>query len=151
MLSVNRRILISAPHESVRNYLADLGEIAQYEPKVDSFTLSPAGDGAAEAGGRFLGIPWRGTFRFEFRPDGGYRGVMVSGPLRRMECRVMIRPVNGGTVLEHEEDYDLPLLLKPLRPLVKRWLDHTLETELDLIKERAEALNRKVQLDVLDG
>lgn len=148
MLNVNRRVLISAPHESVKNYLADLSEIAKYEPKVDSFALSPAG--TAEAGGRFLGIPWRGSFRFEFTPDGGYRGVMVSGPLRKMECRVVLRPVNGGTVLEHEEDYDLPLLLRPLRPLVKRWLDSTLETELDVIKERAEALNRKVQLDVLD-
>ncbi len=149
MLNVNRRILISAPYESVRTYLSDLNEIARYEPKVDSISLSPAGE-SAEASGRFFGIPWRGTFRFDFAPDGGYRGVMTTGPLRKMECRVMIRPVNGGTMLEHEEDYELPLLLKPVSSLVRRWLDHTLETELDAIKERAEALNRRVQLEVLD-
>ena len=149
MLSVSRRILISAPHESVRSYLSDLGEIARYEPKVDSIALSAAGE-SAEASGRFFGLPWRGTFRFEFAPDGGYRGVMLSGPLKRMECRMMIRPVNGGTVLEHDEEYELPFFLSPLRPLVRRWLVKTLETELDVIKERAEALNRRVQLQVLD-
>ncbi len=36
------------------------------------------------------------------------------------------------------------------RALVRRWLDHTLETELDVIKERAEALNRRLQLQVLE-
>ncbi len=150
MLNVNRRILISAPYESVRTYLSDLKEIAHYEPKVDAISLSPAGE-SAEASGRFFGIPWRGTFRFDFAPDGGYHGVMLTGPLRKMECRVMIRPVNGGTMLEHEEGYELPLLLRPLSPVVRRWLDHTLESELDAIKERAEALNRRVQLEVLDG
>ena len=150
MLNVNRRILISAPHESVRAYLSDLGEIARYEPKVDSIALSPAGE-CAEASGRFFGMPWRGTFRFEFAPDGGYHGVMLTGPLRRMECRVMIRPVNGGTLLEHDEEYELPFFLRPLRSLVRRWLDHTLETELDVIKERAEALNRRVQHEVLES
>lgn len=150
MLTVNRRILISAPHESVRTYLSDLNEIARYEPKVDAITVSPAG-GTAEASGRFLGLPWRGSFQFQFMPDGGYRGVMVSGPLKRMSCRVMIRPVNGGTMLEHDEEYDLPLFLRPLSPLVKTWLDHTLESELDLIKERAEALNRRVQLQFLES
>ncbi|MBI4060419.1 MAG: SRPBCC family protein [Elusimicrobia bacterium] len=149
MLNVNRRILISAPYESVRAYLRDLGEIARYEPKVDSIAVSPAGE-SAEASGRFFGMPWRGTFRFEFAPDGGYRGVMLSGPLKRMECRVLLRPVNGGTILDHAEEYELPFFLKPFRPLVRRWLDQTLEAELDVIKERAEALNRRLQLQVLE-
>ncbi|MDP3543535.1 MAG: SRPBCC family protein [Elusimicrobiota bacterium] len=150
MLNVNRRILISAPHESVRSYLRDLSEIVHYEPKVDAVAVSPEG-GSAEASGRFFGMPWRGTFRFEFEPDGGYRAVMTSGPLSRMECRMMIRPVNGGTMLEHDEEYELPFFLRPLQPMVRRWLDHTLETELDVIKERAEALNRRLQLAVLDA
>ena len=149
MLNVNRRILISAPYESVRTYLSDLNEIAHYEPKVDSLQLSPAGE-PVQASGHFFGIPWHGTFNFEFKPDGGYRGVMVTGPLKHMECKVMIRPVNGGTLLEHDEEYELPLFLRPVGSLVRRWLDHTLELELDSIKERAEALNRRVQLQVLD-
>ena len=149
MLSVNRRILISAPHDSVRAYLSDLDQIATYEPKVDSIALDPEGD--AQASGRFFGVPWSAKFRFEFSRDGGYRGVMVSGPLRKMECRVMLRPVNGGTMLEHDEHYELPLLMRPLRPFVRRWLDHTLEAELDFIKEGAEALNRRLQLQKIEA
>lgn len=149
MLSVSRRILVSAPRESVQRYLSDLKQIAKYEPKVDSIELADGSD--ATASGRFLGMPWRGTFRFEMTRDGGYRGMMVAGPLSRMECRVILRPVVGGTLVERDEAYDLPFLMRPLKPLIRRWLDHTLETELDFIKEGAEALNRRVQLDKLDA
>lgn len=151
MLSVSRRILVSAPRESVQRYLSDLREIAKYEPKVDAIALSDEGGEEASASGRFLGLPWRGTFRFERTKDGGYRGVMVSGPLRRMECRVVLRPVVGGTLVEHDEAYDLPFFLSPLKPIVRRWLDQTLESELDFIKEGAEALNRRLQLNSLDA
>jgi len=152
MLSVSRRILVSAPRDSVQKYLSDLREIAKYEPKVDAIEISDAPEGpAAAASGRFLGLPWRGTFRFERTKDGGYRGVMVAGPLRRMECRVVLHPVVGGTLVEHDEAYDLPFFLRPLKPLVRRWLDHTLEHELDFIKEGAEALNRRLQLQRLDA
>lgn len=153
MFNVSRRILVSAPRDSVQQYLSDLREIARYEPKVDAIAVSAAIEGAepqAHASGRFLGLPWSGIFRFEMTKDGGYRGVMVEGPLRRMECRVALRPVIGGTLVEHDESYDLPFVLRPLQPLIRRWLDHTLETELDVIKEGAEALNRRLQLRSLD-
>lgn len=149
MLSVSRRILVSAPRESVQKYLSDFREIAKYEPKVDAIEVGD--EAAASASGRFLGLPWRGTFRFERTKDGGYRGVMVSGPLRRMECRVVLRPVIGGTLVEHDEAYDFPFFLTPLKPLMRRWLDKTLECELDFIKEGAEALNRRLQLKSLDA
>ena len=149
MIAVSRRILISAPRDAVSSYLSDLRELPKYEPKVEAIALGQQGEAAVS--GRFLGLPWRGTFRFEFARDGGYRGVMVSGPLRRMECRVVLRPVNGGTVVEHDEEYELPLYLKPLRPFVRRWLEQTLVAELDFIKEGAEALNRRAQLSRLDA
>ena len=150
MLTVTRRILVSAPRESVKTYLSDLREIARYEPKVDAIDVG-AEPGDAQMSGRFFGLPWHGTFRFEMTDDGGYRGVMVRGPLRRMECRVALRPVIGGTLVEHDELYDLPLLLRPLSNLIRRWLDHTLESELDAVKEGAEALNRRLQLQGLDS
>ena len=155
MLSVTRRILVSAPRDSVRTYLSDLREIAKYEPKVNSIEVAPTAEGfggqEASAEGRFFGLPWHGTFRFEMTQDGGYRGVMVHGPLRRMECRIALRPVIGGTLIEHDETYELPLLVRPLNSLIKRWLNHTLENELDFIKEGAEALNRRLQLQGLDA
>ena len=150
MLSVSRRILVSAPRDSVRTYLSDLREIVKYEPKVDSIEIAADG-GEASATGRFIGLPWRGTFRFEMTQDGGYRGVMVHGPLRRMECRMALRSVIGGTVIERDESYELPFLLRPLKSLIRRWLDKTLENELDFIKEGAEGLNRRLQLRHLDA
>ena len=155
MLNVSRRILVSAPRDSVQKYLSDLREIAKYEPKVHSIEVAPLveGEPAQEAAvaGRILGLPWRGTFRFERTSDGGYRGSMVSGPLRRMECRMALRPVIGGTSLEHQELYELPLYLRPLSSLIRRWLDKTLESELDSVKEGAELLNRRLQLQRLDA
>ena len=154
MLSVSRRILVSAPRDSVQKYLSDLREIAKYEPKVNSIEVAPPAEGhegrEASAHGRFFGLPWHGTFRFEMTQDGGYHGVMVHGPLRRMECRMLLRPVIGGTVVEHDEAYELPLFLRPLKSLIRGWLNHTLESELDLIKEGAEGLNRRLQLQRLD-
>jgi hypothetical protein len=155
MLNVSRRILVSAPRDSVQQYLSDLREIAKYEPKVSSIEIAAPAEGAAgpeaAVAGRFFGLPWHGTFRFELTQDGGYRGSMVSGPLRRMEIRMALRPVIGGTSLEHEEIYELPLYLRPLTSLIRRWLDKTLETELDSVKEGAEALNRRLQLQRLDA
>ncbi|HAZ07918.1 MAG TPA: hypothetical protein DCZ01_05190 [Elusimicrobia bacterium] len=152
MLTVTRRILVSAPRDSVQLYLSDLQEIAKYEPKVDAIEVSGAEQGSsASVTGRFLGLPWRGTFRFEMTKDGGYRGVMVSGPLRRMECRMILRPVIGGTLVEHEEAYELPLLMRPLKSLMRRWLDATLDNELGFIKEGAEALNRRLHLQGLEA
>ena len=155
MLSVSRRILVSAPRDSVQKYLSDLREIAKYEPKVDSIEVAPATESGpgmeASAEGRFFGLPWHGTFRFEMTHDGGYRGVMVHGPLRRMECRMVLRPVIGGTLIEHDEAYELPFVLRPLNALIRRWLDQTLESELAFIKEGAEGLNRRLQLKGLDA
>lgn len=149
MLSVSRRILVSAPRDSVQAYLSDLAEIAKYDPKVDA--VEAEADGGISASGRFLGLPWRAAFRVEFSADGGYRAVMSSGPLRSMECRMTLRPVVGGTVLERVESCELPLLLRPFSPFVRRWLDHTLETVLDVVKEGAEAHNRRLQLQRLEA
>ena len=119
MLTVTRRILVSAPRESVKKYLSDLREIARYEPKVDAIDAGAESD-SVQASGRFFGLPWHGSFRFEMTNDGGYRGVMVQGPLRSMECRFSLRPVIGGTLVVHDEVYDLPYVLRPLSPLIRR-------------------------------
>jgi hypothetical protein len=62
-----------------------------------------------------------------------------------------LRSVIGGTVIERDESYELPFLLRPLKSLIRRWLDKTLENELDFIKEGAEGLNRRLQLKRLDS
>ena len=152
MITVTRRRLVSAPRASIQAYLSDLKALPAYDPKVGSVSVTEAADGLwVEASGRFMGLPWRGTLRFQLTKDGGYRGVLVQGPMKSAECWVAVRPVVGGTVVERGESYELPLLLRPLSPLVRRWVDQAMETQLDLVKEGAEALNRRLQLERLDA
>ncbi|MBI4371014.1 MAG: SRPBCC family protein [Elusimicrobia bacterium] len=153
MLTISRRLLVSAPAGVVRRYLGDLREIARYDPKVDAVELAAADEEPARAvlSGRFLGLPWRGVFRFEFGSDGGYRGAMLEGPLRRMEFRLSLRPVSGGTMLEHSESYKLSALLGPFQPFLRRRIAFLLETKLDAVKEGAEALNRRLHLQSLEA
>ncbi len=149
MMTIRRRVLVSASRDSVRSYLGDLGELVRYESKVS--VVEPESCGQAHLSGRFFGLPWNARFRFERAGDGGWRGVMISGPLRRMETTVSLRAVSGGTLVERADAYDLPWLLKPLSAALKPALGRALEAALGLVKERAEALHRRRQLQELDA
>jgi hypothetical protein len=152
MITITRRRLVSAPRDSIQAYLSDLKSLATYDPKIGSVQVTEAADGLwVEATGRFMGLPWSGTLRFQLTKDGGYRGVLVQGPMKKAECWVSVRPVVGGTVVECGETYELPLILRPLSPLVRMWAKESMETRLDLVKEGAEALNRRLQLERLDA
>src|SRR5262249_35786505 len=107
---LSRRIMISAPKESVRLYLRDLQRIREYEPKVSRVEVSypDSESGFVEISGKFLGLPWRGSFKLEFTRDGGYRGEMIRGPLWKMIGGYSLRPVIGGTILTHDEHYHFP-------------------------------------------
>lgn len=111
MLTVTRRILVSATRESVESFLASAPE-----------------QGLPRTTGRVLGVT-----------------------LPRVERKTVVRAVNGGTVIEHGEGYALPFLLAPLKPLIHTMLDSELEVELRSVKEGAEALNRRLQLERLDS
>ncbi|MEK7859468.1 MAG: SRPBCC family protein [Elusimicrobiota bacterium] len=152
MIVVSRSILISAPRESVRLYLQDLNNAAQYEQKVDAIevTASDTAQAEAAASGKFLGIPWKGSFKVRFTPDGGYHAEMTHGS-KTAVCVFSLRPVSGGTVLTHEERYQFSLLARPVMRLFKGWLSHTLELELGVIKEEAERLNRQIALQKLES
>jgi hypothetical protein len=110
MLTVSRRILVSAPRQSVESFLASAPE-----------------RGVSRTTGRLFG---------------------VSLPV--VERKTTVRAVNGGTVIEYDEAYRLPVLLTPLKPLLRGVLDSALETELHAVKEGAEALNRRLQLENLE-
>ncbi|MBI4376795.1 MAG: SRPBCC family protein [Elusimicrobia bacterium] len=150
-LILTRRILISAPKESVRLYLSDLKRIAEYEPKVRKVEVSGPSSGLVEVSGRFLGFSWSGSFKALFTADGGYRAEMVQGPLPHVAGGYHLRPVHGGTVVTHEERYLLPWLFVPLRFLLSRWLGRTIERELGAIKEGAERLHRQTQLNQIES
>jgi hypothetical protein len=152
MLTVTKQILISAPKESVQAYLRDLDRMADYEQKVDKVeaTYPEPEMGFVEATGKFMGLRWRGAFKMEFTRDGGFRSEMVRGPLRKMVGGFHLRSVAGGTVLTHDEQYQFGLLFKPLQPVAKSWIAKSMELELGVIKEGAEALHRRRQLDLIE-
>lgn len=152
MLSVTRSILISAPRESVSEYLRDLSRLADYEQKVDRCTVSyPDRETAmAEVSGRYFGLPWRGSFRMVYTQDGGYQSEMLRGPFKRVTGGFQLRSVTGGTWLTHEEHYQLPFTFKFLVPVLRRWLRRTIDVELGVIKEGAELLHRRCALEKID-
>ncbi|MCX5796259.1 MAG: SRPBCC family protein [Elusimicrobia bacterium] len=151
MLHISKRILISAPRELVRRYLQDLENIPRYESKARLLTVTETDQAGARlaASGRFLGLPWRGEFQVEFTPDGGYRASMTVGPLKSMTSSFNLRAVSGGTVLTHEEHYGFRLPLRPLMRLFRPTLGHVMDRELRVIKEGAELVHRRCQLDAV--
>jgi hypothetical protein len=152
MLTVTKQILISAPKESVSRYLQDLGNMTEYATKIDKVDLSepePEG-GLVEVQGRFMGLTWRGAFKMEFTRDGGFRGEMVRGPLRKMVGGYHLRTVTGGTVVTRDEQYQFSLPLRPLTFLAKRWIERSVELELGAVKEGAERLHRQIQLEQIE-
>lgn len=152
MLTAKRQILVSAPKESVRRYLRDLKHLCEYAPKIDDVAVAQDDEqsGVVEVQGKFMALPWRGQFRVDFTQDGGYRREMVRGPLPKMVGGFHLRAVAGGTVITQDQQCQLPLPLRPLSFLWKRWLDAAMDRELHVIKEGAERLNRELQLQQLE-
>jgi len=153
MITLSRKILISAPKESVRLYLRDLENMAHYEPKVNHVQVSypDAESGAAEVSGKFIGLPWKGAIKLEFTKDGGFRSEMVRGPLKKMVGGFHLRSVAGGTELTRDEQYHFSPLVLPLVYVMRRWLMRSMERELHFVKEGAERLHRQLQLRQIDS
>ncbi|MBI5630613.1 MAG: hypothetical protein HY921_06995 [Elusimicrobia bacterium] len=154
MLNLTRDVLISASREAVQQYLHDLRNIAEYERKVElvqEVSYPDSQNGFVSVTGRIMGLPWRGAFKMEFTRDGGYRTEMVRGPLSRLSGGFHLRPVSGGTIVTYQEQVQLPWLLRPLGCILKRWIGRHVETRLDAVKEGAERLNRRLQLEKLDA
>jgi hypothetical protein len=153
MLNVTRKIMISAPKESVRLYLRDLKNMQDYEQKVNrvvDVSYPNEESGLIDVEGKFFGLPWSGSFKMEFTRDGGFRSEMTRGPLNKVSGGFHLRSVAGGTVVTHDEQYHFPLYLKPLAWAARSWLGRSLELELGVIKEGAERLHRQLQIQQIE-
>jgi hypothetical protein len=153
MISLSRKVLISASRESVRQYLRDLENMAEYEPKVEKVEVTYPDDetGLAEVSGKFVGLPWKGAFKMEFTRDGGFRSEMVRGPLKKMVSGFHLRQVDGGTVLTRDEQYHFTAPLNLIAYLFRGWIAKSMERELYVIKEGAERLHRQLQLKQIES
>ncbi len=153
MVNVSRSILVSAPRDSVRQYLQDLRNMEHYGPKVQAVQVEQEGaeSGLVEVDGRFMGLPWKGAFKAQFTRDGGVRLEMLRGPLPGLCGGFHLRAVAGGTVITHDQSCDCPLFLKPLAPLFKRLLRDSMDRQLYAIKEGAEYLHRQLQIRQIES
>lgn len=148
MLTITSRITISAPKEAVSRYLREIKNLPEYEPRIESAEVVSSGGDSSEvtAGGRFLGLAWRGPVRVSFTRDGGYRAESALGSLARLETTYLLHSVAGGTVLQHEEKFHFPFLVRPWMYLLQGAFVRAAEGELGFIKEGAELLSRRLQL-----
>ncbi|HVC09118.1 MAG TPA: hypothetical protein VNH15_04170 [Elusimicrobiota bacterium] len=154
MTKVSQRLMISAPRESVRLYLRDLDNLAKYSRRIFEVRLKSRDEHKAsfEAAGRFLGLSWKAAVEAEFPSDGGLHLTLSrGGPLWLVAASYHLRPVSGGTILSHDEEYRLPLLLRPLSPLLRKIIAETMDLELRVVKEGAEQLNRKIRLREIES
>ncbi len=153
MVSISRRIMLSARKPTVRLYLRELKNMALYEPRIDSIDPGHERDGEVpvSASGRVWGKSWSGEFPVVFDRDGGLFCELPIWPLSRIANSYRLREVTGGTVLTHEEGYGIPMILAPIIFLLKGWLARGMEKKLWCIKEGAERLERQIQLRAIES
>ncbi|MHB2026940.1 MAG: SRPBCC family protein [Elusimicrobiota bacterium] len=153
MLTLIQRIMISAPKNSIRLYLRDLENLPRYSRRIAQVEIISQDDRKAviAASGRFFAVPWKSSFEAAFNEDGGLVLSMSRGPFSEMISSYSLRPVSGGTILTHEENYRLPVLLRPLGILLRRFIAETMDLELRAVKEGAERLNRQIKLREIEA
>ncbi|MBI4676616.1 MAG: SRPBCC family protein [Elusimicrobia bacterium] len=152
MVRISSQMLISAPKDRVSRYLRDLRHLPEYDKKVAEVAVCRQDAETVEvaASGAFLGRKWKDTSVVRFTKDGGYECQFVLGRLTRMSVAYQLKPVVGGTVLFHEEGFDVAVVLKPVLLAARAWLHQALEWELRVIKEGAERLDRQIKLKEIE-
>jgi hypothetical protein len=133
------RIDIPVNPDTAINFLSDIKNIDQYEPKVDKAKVKTDTDktGSYEVKGKFAGIPWSGKFSYELSSEGFY-SEMIESPVPGLK-------VQGGFKVKkisdrdcrviHYENYHLPAWLSVISPLLKNYLTHSLKQELEEVKK----------------
>lgn len=140
--------MLSARKETVGLYLRELKNMPAYESKVDTVDSGELGDGEVRvtAGGNLGFKTWNAEFAVVFNRDGGYHCDIPIAPLCTLGLSYDIREVTGGTVVEHEERYRVPILLMPVLFILKSFIARAMEKKLWAIKEGAEKLERLLYL-----
>ncbi|MFA6316933.1 MAG: SRPBCC family protein [Elusimicrobiota bacterium] len=153
MIRISSQLLVSAPKDRVSAYLRDLRHIPEYDKKVSEVVVLRQDRESAEvaAVGTFLGRKWKDTVTILFSKDGGYECSVNVGRLTTMKSVYHLSPVTGGTLLGHEEVYDVSVLLKPVLLAARGWFRQALEAEMRVIKEGAQAVDRQLKLKEIDS
>lgn len=139
---VVRRIHAACSEVNALAFLQDLRNVAIYEPKVDTATVTP-GDrtGLYTVQGHFAGLPY--TSRFEYMlTDRGFRSHRLPDGLPSLDVNgaFVVKPDrSGGVEIIHVERYRLPLAMAPLKGILRRYVGRTMERELQTVRRHVEA------------
>ncbi|MDF1795686.1 MAG: SRPBCC family protein [Coxiellaceae bacterium] len=134
-ISIRKKQIIDRPARHVLAYIQNLANIGDYEPKLSHVTLQTESM-TYDAKGQFMGLGWQGRFAYELRPN-GFHSWMIDGPLDHMQGGFAVRALDGShSQLMHYEEYDLPWWLFVCVPVVKLYLNFSLQKELNTIKEK---------------
>ena len=139
--------VVNATRQVCSDYIRDARNLGDYEQKVTRCTVDRRrADGCTySCRGWYFGLPWLATFDMHHRPDGGFSSVAHGAPDIVTGGFVLVPLDAGRTRVTHWEDYRFPWWIPMLwaaRPWVERWLQRSLEVELDIVRESMEYLER---------
>jgi hypothetical protein len=125
---------ISAPREQVLPAVQHIQNIECTEVKADEVVVTPldASRGSYRVRGHFAGVPWRGQFFYELNPD-GFHSTNAARPGRAPSISggFVVKSAGAGACrVTHYEDYQLPVVLRPMRPLIRIYLRWSMRREL---------------------
>lgn len=137
-ISISRIIQINSSSESALNFLQNIHYLSRYEPKVISAHVlqETSKTGVYTAWGFFYIIPWRGKFSYTLT-ENGFNSALLTNSSARIQ-------VNGGFLVKsednnqcritHYESYKIPNWLNCLNSWIKKYIDRSIERELNNIK-----------------
>jgi hypothetical protein len=138
-LFVMDRIDVPVNAGTALNFICEIKNIDQYEPKVDQAKVNPETDkkGSYEVKGRFAGIPWSGKFSYEINEEGFYSEILNSPiPGLKVQGGFKVKKVSDKDCrISHFENYQLPGWLFAVRPLLKAYLTQSIKKELEDVKK----------------
>lgn len=129
-IGVIDKILISYPATHVLNYLWDIKNLADYEPKVDRILLNATKNTYEVTHGHFAGIPWKGNFSYK-KTDDGFISEILNRPLGIfVKGGFQVKEKQGATEVQHFESYNFPIWALPAKPLIRMYLKWAMKKEL---------------------
>jgi hypothetical protein len=132
-ITVTGNIVTNISQTTTKDFLLNINHIGDFEPKISSIQTTPQtpNTGTYKAHGKFLWLPWSGTFIYETN-DHGFHSEMVEGTLaNNMEGGFKVSAgQNNSCTITHYESYTLPNWTRILSPILKSYLHKAMDKEL---------------------
>lgn len=137
-IRITGKVVIHAKTEQAKEFMLNINNIGNYEPKVNSILTTSKSNSAGTytSHGKFLGLPWSGTFSYSINPD-GFHSEMTEGMLANNMNGgfIIIESGNNTCIIKHYENYQFPKWALILKPILKIYLQTAMREELKNISK----------------